>query len=152
MRNCAIFCSPYRRWYHQHVVRQTHRHANIGMLSSTCEFDRHIKMISSACEFDRHIKMISSACEFDRHINMISSACSSTAVWRTKNCAIYAPQTKILEGRTKDEMPMFDTLFKGSWPKLSTHTLEKGVEHRHFIFCSAFQNLRLGSINCAPTT
>jgi hypothetical protein len=67
-------------------------------------------------------------------------------MWETTFARIYAPQTKILEGGTKDEMQMFDTLFKGSWPKLSTHTLEKGVEHLHFIFCSAFQNLRLGSI------
>ncbi len=34
------------------------------------------------------------------------------------------PQTKILEGGTKDEMQMFDTFFEGSWPKMSTHTLE----------------------------
>jgi hypothetical protein len=59
----------------------------------------------------------------------------------------YARQTKILEGGTKDEMQIFDTLFNGSWPKLSTHTLEKCVEHLHFIFGSAFQNLRLVSIN-----
>jgi hypothetical protein len=59
---------------------------------------------------------------------------------------LYPSQTKILEGGTKDEMQMFDTLCKGSWPKLSTHALENCFEHMHFIFCSSFQNLRLGSI------
>jgi hypothetical protein len=34
-------------------------------------------------------------------------------------------------------------------PKLRTHAVEKCFERPHFIFCSSFQNLRLGSINCA---
>jgi hypothetical protein len=39
---------------------------------------------------------------------------------------VYAPQTKILEGGTKDEMRISkEALFNGSWPKLSTHALEK---------------------------
>jgi len=38
---------------------------------------------------------------------------------------LYAPQTKILEGGTKEEIRLFEALFHGSWPKLSTHALEK---------------------------
>jgi hypothetical protein len=46
---------------------------------------------------------------------------------------MYAPQTKILEGGTKDEIRIFDGLFNGTWPndsspKSSTHVLEKCVE------------------------
>ena len=37
--------------------------------------------------------------------------------------------------------------FHGSWSQLSTHALEKCFENPHFIFCSSFQNLRLGAIN-----
>ncbi len=59
---------------------------------------------------------------------------------------IYAPQTKILEGGTKDEIRIFEALFNGSWPKLSTHALEKCFENPDFIFCSSFQNLRLGGV------
>jgi hypothetical protein len=59
---------------------------------------------------------------------------------------LYGSQTKILERGTKDEMRIFEALFNGSWPKLSTHALEKCFENPHFIFCSSFQNLRLGSI------
>jgi hypothetical protein len=58
----------------------------------------------------------------------------------------YAPQTKILEGGTKDEIRIFEALFNGSWPKLSTHALEKCFENPDFIFCSSFQNLRLGGV------
>jgi len=36
--------------------------------------------------------------------------------------------------------------FNGSWPKLSTHALEKYFENPDCIFCSPFQNLRLGGI------
>jgi len=43
-------------------------------------------------------------------------------------------------------MQMFDTLFKSVSTQFGPRTLEKGVENLHFIFCSAFQNLRLGSI------
>ncbi len=61
------------------------------MLSSCCEFNRHIGMLSSChgCAFDRHIGhyiimlcvrqthrgMLSSCCEFHRHIIMLSSCC-----------------------------------------------------------------------------
>ena len=60
---------------------------------------------------------------------------------------LYAPQTKILEGGTKDEIRIFDGLFNGTWPKLSTHALQKCFDNPHFLFCSSFQNLRLGGVN-----
>ena len=39
-------------------------------------------------------------------------------------CGFYPSQTTILEGGTKDEMRIFEALFNGSWPKLSTHALK----------------------------
>ncbi len=52
----------------------------------------------------------------------------------------YPSQTKILEGGTKDEMRIFEALFNGSWPKLSTHALEKCfLRNPDFLFCSSFQ-------------
>ncbi len=45
-------------------------------------------------------------------------------------------------------MRIFEALFNGSWPKLSTHALEKCfLRNPHFVFCSSFQNLRLGGVN-----
>jgi hypothetical protein len=58
----------------------------------------------------------------------------------------YAPQTKILQGLTKDEIHIFDVLFNGSYPKYSTRALKKCVENPNFLFCQSFQNLRLGGI------
>jgi len=56
----------------------------------------------------------------------------------------YAPQTKIWEGGTKDEMRISkEALFHGSWPKSSTHAHEECFENLDFIFCSSFPNLRL---------
>ena len=55
-------------------VRQTH----LIMISSTCDFDRHIGMRPSSCDFDRHIGMLPSSCyscDFDRDICMLSSSC-----------------------------------------------------------------------------
>ena len=60
---------------------------------------------------------------------------------------IYAPQTKILEGGTKDEMRIFEALFKGVSTQFGPWTIEKCFENPHFIFCSSFQNLRLGAIH-----
>jgi hypothetical protein len=59
---------------------------------------------------------------------------------------IYPSQTKILEGRTKDEILIFEALFKGVSTRFGLRTIEKSVENMDFISCSAFQNLRLGSI------
>ena len=59
---------------------------------------------------------------------------------------LYAPQTKILEDRTKYHACLFDAFFNNSLPKSSTHTLEKYIENARPFFCSVVQNLRLGSI------
>ena len=59
----------------------------------------------------------------------------------------YAPQTKILQRVTKDEMRVFEILFKGVSTGFGLRTIETYLENPHFIFCSVFQNLRLGSIN-----
>jgi len=60
---------------------------------------------------------------------------------------VYPSQTKILEGGTKDEIRMFEALFKGVSTRFGPRAIEKSVENPDFIFCSSFQNLRLGSIN-----
>jgi len=59
---------------------------------------------------------------------------------------MYPSQTKILEGGTKDEIRIFESLFKGVSTRFGLRIDEKFVEHLDFIFCSSFQNLRLGSI------
>jgi len=61
---------------------------------------------------------------------------------------LYDPQTKILEGGTKDEMRIFEALFKGVSTQFGPRTVDKCFENPHFIFCSSFQNLRLGGANC----
>jgi len=43
-------------------------------------------------------------------------------------------------------MRMFDALLKVVSTLFGPLTIEKCIEHPHFIFCSTFQNLRLGSI------
>jgi hypothetical protein len=58
----------------------------------------------------------------------------------------YAPQTKILEGLTKDEMRLFEALFKGVSTRFWLRTIENPFENQEVIFCQSFQNLRLGSI------
>ena len=64
---------------------------------------------------------------------------------------IYAPQTKILERRTKDEIRIFEALFKGVSTRFGLLTIEKYIENLDLIFCQSFQNLRLGSIK-SPIT
>ena len=44
----------------------------------------------------------------------------------------YAPHTKMLNRGTKDEIRIFDCRFNGSYPKSSTHALEKTVENPDF--------------------
>jgi hypothetical protein len=76
------------------------------------------------------------------------SACMSfvsLTVKLTVYTQIYPSQTKILEGRTKDEMRIFEELFKGVSTQFGPRAMEK-FENPHFVFCSSFQNLRLGSI------
>jgi len=52
-----------------------------------------------------------------------------------------------LEGGTKDEIQIFEALFKGVSTRFGLRTIEKSVENLDFIFCQTFQNLRLGSIH-----
>ncbi len=42
---------------------------------------------------------------------------------------------------------MFEALFKGVSTRFGLRTIEKYVGHLDFLFCSSFQNLRLGSIH-----
>jgi hypothetical protein len=62
---------------------------------------------------------------------------------------IYPSQTKILEGLTRDEIQIFDIPFKGVSTRFGRRTIEKYIENLDFIFCSSFQNLRLGGIKSA---
>jgi len=55
--------------------------------------------------------------------------------------------TKIWEGGTKDEIRIFEVLFKGVSTRFVRRTIEKSVENPDFIFCSSFPNLLLASIN-----
>jgi hypothetical protein len=58
---------------------------------------------------------------------------------------VYAPQTKILEGLTKDEIRISkEALFKVVSTQFGLRIVENSIENAHFIFCSSFQNLRLG--------
>ncbi len=57
---------------------------------------------------------------------------------------VYPSQTKILEGGTRDEMRMFDAFFKVVSTLFGPLTIEKCIEHPHFISCSSFPNIRLG--------
>ncbi len=66
--------------------------------------------------------------------------------WDTTFAKNYAPQTKILEGLTKEEMRLFEALFKGVSTRFWLRTIESPFENQELIFCSFFQNLRLGSM------
>jgi hypothetical protein len=59
----------------------------------------------------------------------------------------YDSQTKILEGRTNRPEHLFDALFKDVSTRFGLRIVEKCVEKMFRTVCSAFQNLRLGSIN-----
>ncbi len=65
---------------------------------------------------------------------------------RTNRPEVYASQTKIWEGETKDEMRIFDALFKGVSTQFGPRAIEKTLENPHLIFCSSFPNLRLGGV------
>jgi hypothetical protein len=48
-------------------------------------------------------------------------------------------------------MRMFEARFKVvRGLDFGLRIVENSIEHPHFIFCSSFQNLRLGSINFQP--
>jgi hypothetical protein len=59
---------------------------------------------------------------------------------------VYPSQTKILEGGTKEEIRIFEALFKGVSTRFGLRIVEKSIENLDFICCQSFQNLRLGSI------
>jgi hypothetical protein len=59
---------------------------------------------------------------------------------------IYAPQTKILEDRTKDRSRLFEALFKGVSTGFGLLLDEKWFENTLQTACSTVENLRLGSI------
>jgi hypothetical protein len=65
---------------------------------------------------------------------------------QTKILEDYAPQTKILEGRTKDEIWILEVLLSGVITRFGLRATEKSIEGQYVIFCSTFQNLRLGAI------
>jgi len=44
-------------------------------------------------------------------------------------------------------MRIFEALFKVVSTRFGLRIVENSIENPHFIFCSSFQNLRLGSIN-----
>jgi hypothetical protein len=48
--------------------------------------------------------------------------------------SVYAPQTKILEGLTKDEMRLFEALFKGVSTRFGLRTIESPFEIRQSSF------------------
>jgi hypothetical protein len=59
---------------------------------------------------------------------------------------IYDSQTKIWEGRTNRLEHVFDALFKDVSTRFGPRIVEKCVEKMFQTVCSAFPNLRLGSI------
>ena len=54
-----------------------------------------------------------------------------SGVGKSRKCCfqVYAPQTKILEGVTKDEMWIFEALFKGVSTQFGPQTIEKCDEN-----------------------
>ncbi len=56
------------------------------------------------------------------------------------------------EGGTKDEIQIFEALFKGVSTRFGLRIVEKSVENPDFIFCSSFPHLRLRSINIVTRT
>ena len=64
---------------------------------------------------------------------------------------VYPSQTKILEGRTKEEIRIFEALLKGVSTRFGLRTIAKYIENLDFLFCQSFQNLRLGSIKLTRT-
>ncbi len=65
---------------------------------------------------------------------------------RERREEVYAPQTKILESRTNISERVFEALFKVVSTRFGLRIVENSIENPYFIFCSSFQNLRLGSI------
>ena len=119
------------------------------MISSTCDFDRHIGMLPSSCyscDFDRDICMLSSSCEFDRHI-LISSSCElDRHILISSSCEFMLPIWTPNEDFGSPNKPSGKALFNVSYPKSRTLDPEKWFENTFRTVCSDFQNLRLGAI------
>jgi len=66
----------------------------------------------------------------------------------SRGCEItHAPQTKILERMTKEEIRISnEALFKGVSTRFGLLTIEAYIENPDFLFCHSFQNLRLGGV------
>jgi hypothetical protein len=47
---------------------------------------------------------------------------------------------------TKEEIRIFEALFKGVSTRFGLRTIEKCFENPDFLFCHSFQNLRLGGV------
>ncbi len=58
----------------------------------------------------------------------------------------YAPQTKIVEGRSNLSERGFEALFNGVSTRFGLQTLEKCFENAFGKVGSAFRNLRLGGV------
>ena len=69
---------------------------------------------------------------------------------RTEKLQVYAPQTKLLDGRTLRRTNIRERIFKALFTYVSTRfgrrSFEKCFENAFLNVCSAVQNLRLGSI------
>ena len=85
--------------------------------------------------------------EFSEH----QLSCIKMLIMLPKPCKhfkeLYVSQTKILEDQTNGRACDFEVLFKGVSTRFGRRTVEKCIENTRSIFCSVFQNLRLGGIN-----
>ena len=82
---------------------------------------------------------------------LVSGTTQTVHAQKTSDIEAYAPQTKILERMTKEEMWIFEALVKGVSTRFGLRTIEKCFENHDFLFCHSFQNLRLGGVNMALT-
>ena len=121
------------------------------MLSSSCQFDKHIIMLSSSCEFDRHIDMLSSSCELHRHIDMPSSSYHHL-VMLSSSCEFDSPRRSPM---THTGWWLLPKLFNGELSKSSNPILEKCfIRNPHFIACSSLQSrfnkgyMQLRNVRC----
>ena len=73
--------------------------------------------------------------------------CKDGLTKHNQHAELYAPQTKILEGRTNFSECVFEALFKGVGTAFGPRNVEKCFENAFWKVGSAFQNLRLGGVN-----
>jgi len=112
-------------------LRHAYRHA----ITMRCRSTRAPLTRLRPCFSTKTIIMLSSSCDLDKHIVVLHHHLVNQ---------VYPSQTKILERWTKDEIRIFEALFKGVSTRFGLRTTQKSVENPDFIFCSFFQNLRLG--------